>query len=492
MTEERRFAIIIGINDYEVNPLSFCVNDAKSVADILVKKCQFKKEDIHLITSDKTNSTKDISGHFNTSLTAIQKTLKPFTDSIFFFFAGHGKYQFENSGLQFHDSFVEIASIFEKLNQLQPKYQCYVVDACESGGKVLTRTQKNDNIIGQYISKSTGTLFMYASTESETAKEFSDIKHGLFTYYFLTAINNEEIYDSEGILTPNRIQDFIARETLKESDFKQTPVIENRTIGYYPFAFLNPEKVEMMVVQEKNKIDKKESNKSKRTVIKEQYFPIIPPEIRESIFAELQEQFDKTFEIFTQREEFKNYDLSKGNDFNIYDYEITDKLTDSIVNKSVLEKIISLDATFASERETIKPNPFLSSFSMIDAMFQKNKPEYQINNYINWNENRVLGKTLFLKSEKITQVSCGISILIYQALYGLGLSISTFYLDFNGYTNNNLKGPFTKIRAYKINSNTTENIIERIKLELESFPSELKKWNDQRQSAIDDFDKKSE
>lgn len=492
MIEERRFAIIIGINDYEVNPLSFCVNDAKSVAEILENKCRFNKEDIHLITSDKANSIKDISGHFNSSLKTIQKSLKPISDSIFFFFAGHGKYQFENSGLQFHDSFVEIASIFEKLNQLQPKYQCYVVDACESGGKVLTRNQKNNDIIGQYISKSTGTLFMYASTESETAKEFSDIKHGLFTYYFLLAINNIEIYDSEGVLTPNRIQDFIARETQKESDFKQTPVIENRTIGYYPFAFQHPEKTMTPSHPEKKLVDKKKSNKNKRTDIKEQYFPVIPPEIRDSVFTELQEEFDNTFEFFIESKEFKDYEFSKGTDFSIYDYEITDKLTDSIVNKSVSEKVVSLDSTFTSERELIKPNPFLSSFSMIDAMFQKNKPEYQINNYINWNENRVLGKTLFLKSKNITQVSCGISILVYQALYGLGLSISTFYLDFNGYTNNNLKGPFTRIRAYKINSKTTENILERIKSELENFPADLKKWNDQRQSAINDFDKKSE
>jgi len=213
MTDEKRYAIIIGINDYEISPLNFCVNDAKAVAGILEEKCRFKKENIHLITSDETNSIKDITGHFNNALSTIQKRINRLEDSIFFFFAGHGKYEHENSGLQFQDSFIEISQIFKKLNQLQPKYQCYVVDACESGGKVLTRSQEKENLIDKYIAKSTGTLFMYASTENETAKEFSDIKHGLFTYYFLTAINNSEIYDVEGILTPNRIQDFIARET---------------------------------------------------------------------------------------------------------------------------------------------------------------------------------------------------------------------------------------------------------------------------------------
>ncbi|WP_299212248.1 caspase family protein [uncultured Aquimarina sp.] len=490
MVEERRFAIIIGINDYEVSPLNFCVNDAKAVAKILEEKCCFKNEDIHLITSDEKKSTKDISGHFNNILTAIQKNLKPLKDSIFFFFAGHGKYQFENSGLQFHDSFIEISQIFEKLNELQPKYQCYVVDACESGGKVLTRNQNNENLINQYISKSTGTLFMYASTESETAKEFSDIKHGLFTYYFLSAINNKGIYDNEGVLTPNRIQDFIARETQKESDFKQTPVIENRTIGYYPFAFQNPSEI-ITPIKKKEVNDKKESRKNKPTTILEQYFPVIPFEIRELIFTELKDEVNIIFEKFLKQEKFSNYEQSNGSNFDIYDYEISDKLKDSVVNKSVSEKVISLDSTFSSERELIKPNPFLTAFSMLDAMLQKNKQEYQINNYINWNENRILSKTLFLKSKQITNVSCGISIIVYQALYGLGLATLSFYLDFNGYTNNNLRGPFTKIRAYKINNKTKDNIIGRIKNELENFLVDLKKWNDQRQSAIDDFDKKS-
>lgn len=491
MIEERRFAIIIGINDYENSPLNFCVNDAKAVAQILESKCRFKKEDIYLITSDKKKSIKDISGHFNNALSTIQYKLKPLEDSVFFFFAGHGRYFYENSGLQFQDSFVEISFIFDLINNLQPKYQCYVIDACESGGKVLTRNLKNDNLINKYLSKSTGILFMYASTENETAKEFSDINHGLFTYYFLSAINNSEIYDKEGVLTPNRIQDFIARETQKESDFKQTPVIENRTVGYYPFAFQNEYKVKRTSIKGKKVSKQKTTKKSKNTSISQQYFPEIPHEIRELIFTELKGPFDLIFENFIEKEKFSNYELAKGSDFIIYENEVSNKLTDSVVNKSISEKIISLNSTFSSERELIKPIASIATLSMLDAIIQKNKPEYQINNYIHWNENRILAKSLFLKSEKITQVSCGVSIIIYQALYGLGLASTSFYLDYNGYINNVIRGPFTVIKAYKINTKTTVSVLNGIKFELESFTSDLKTWNEQRQKAIDDFDQKS-
>ena len=489
MKIDRRFAIIIGINDYEIKPLDFCVNDADSVADILEQKCSFGKNDIFKITSDKDNPTKDISGHLESALIEIEKHLIPNEDSIFFFFAGHGEYHFEKSGLQFHDSLTEIGHIFEKINALQPKYQCYVIDACESGGKVLTRgTNKEIDLISNYIDKSTGILFMYAATENETAKEYEKIKHGLFTHYFLDAINSKGNYDEDGILTPNRIQDYIAKETSKESKFKQTPVIENRTIGYYPFAFDKPvDKKE----KTREKISKTEKTDDPKLGIQKEYFPEIPSEIRDQTFdlikPELEELITKHLEEF----DYGKYELSNGNNFGIFESNIEDRLTEEIVKKSVSEKVISLNNAFSSERELIKPNPILGSMGMINALLNQNKPEYRYYNHINWNENVVLGKSINLKSSDINIVSSGISVVIYQALYGIGVAFSSFYLDYNGYSNNTLKGPFIEIKAYKIHEKTVSNIIEDIRSQLTYFNSMTATWNENRKSAIDDFDRKA-
>lgn len=489
--QERRFAIVIGINDYDINPLQFCVNDALAVANILEMKCRFHKNDIYLITSDKEDPKKDISGHFDSALKQIEKDLRPSLDSIFFFFAGHGSHQFENSGLLFQDSFIRIADVFERLNGLAPKYQCYVVDACESGGKVLTRNQRQDSLIDRYISNTTGVLFMYATTENETAKEYSDIRHGLFTYYFLRAIDHDGNYDDEGVLTPNRIQDFIAKETLKESEFKQTPVIENRTVGYYPFAFQDLEDLTSNSKEQKaetNEITKRDKGK---TEIEQLHFPEVPPEIRALVFTELRDELDIEFDQFLEKAPFENYEVFTGTDFSIYEDEVDDKLTDSIVSKSISEKVISMGSTFSAEREKIVSD-LVPKISMLDFFFKKKGPEYRIRNVIRWNANRVLGITLFLESKSIGQVSCGISILIYQALYGLGLVASRFYLDYSGYTNEVFKGPFTRISAFKIHQQTTEKIVERVRLELKNFPSDVAQWNEKRQRDIEDFDNKSE
>ena len=52
------WALIIGINDYQnVDPLSYAVDDAVAINNILTEKYGFKKEHIRLITNEE--ATKD-------------------------------------------------------------------------------------------------------------------------------------------------------------------------------------------------------------------------------------------------------------------------------------------------------------------------------------------------------------------------------------------------------------------------------------------------
>lgn len=494
MNIERRFAIVIGINDYDEKPLDCCVNDAKAIAGILESRCKFKSNDIHLITSETSKPIKDITGHFDQAIKAIQSEITLQTDSIFFFFAGHGKYQFDNSGLKFQDSYMQIADIFKTINEMQPKYQCYVIDACESGGKVLTRGEESENdFVKKFIAQSTGTLFMYAASENETAKEYSALGHGLFTNYFLEAINNDRLYD-EGILTPNRIQDHIAKRTLKESNFRQTPVIENRTIGYYPFAFNSDYSEASTLVPDAvtpNTSESRNSEPKKDDTITKQYFPEVPREIRVKMFDSIKPRFEDAILQWLSSFNSEGYEITESDDFGIFPSEAEDKLKDSIVNKSVSEKVVSIEGIFSSEREIVKPDPILALGSIVEAMLRKNEPEYRYFNYINWSSNSLLCKSVFFRSDDIRKVSFGFSFMVYQAVYGIGLAELSFYLDYNGFINDKLKGPFTSIKPYKVNAHTVDNIGERILQGLKFLEGQSIDWNKKRVKSIDDFDAKS-
>lgn len=485
---ERRFAIVIGINDYSSSPLNYCVNDAKVITENLIKSCNFEQKDIYLITSSSEISIKDITGRFESALQKISENLISEKDSILFYFAGHGEYYNSNSGIYFQDSFTEIKFIFEKINNLNPKYQCYIIDACESGGKVLTRkneSKDNISIIDKYISNSTGVLFMYASTQNEFANEISNLEHGLFTHYFIKSIQNIELYDEDGILTPNRIQDYIVRQTLKESQFSQTPVIENRTIGYYPFAFLN--KIEENPINKNPHSDITSNNQE--IIIDKEYFPVIPSEIRNQLFDYLSIKINDSFEKHLNKFIDLDYETIIGENFSIFNSDIEEKLTDSIVSKSVKKKVFSIENLFDSEREIIKPNPFTAGF--LNSFLNKNDTEYRYTNYIRWHNPNLISKSLSLKSKTIKKVDVGFAFIIYQSLYGIGVATSSFYLDYNGYTNEIIKGPFTEIYPYKYNANTINLIISCLESEFNLLVTNIESWNYNRVKTINEFDERT-
>jgi hypothetical protein len=484
---DRRFAIVIGINDYDIEPLDFCVNDANSIAEILKNKCRFQEKDIYKITSDNSNPIKDITGRFENALNSIGKELITAKDSFFFFFAGHGKYQFDNSGLKFHDSYMEIATVFEKINDLRPKYQCYVIDACESGGKVLTRgDNSDDNLISKFLSKSKGILFMFASTEEEKARELSDIKHGLFSYHFIKAINEPENYDNDGILTPNRIHDYISKVTIKESDFKQTPVIENRTIGYYPFAF----KENQVLKKEIKGIDEKEKTIEGK-IIDKQYFPIIPEEIRVSVFNEIKPMIEEIFSSWIAKLELNNYEISTGYDLSLFDTNVQDKLLDKIVNESRNEKVEAVNLLFSTEREEANQNLLFGGLGIIDTLLNRNRPKYHYYNRINWGDERIISLSANFKSNNIYHSTCGIVIVLYQSIYGIGLANASFYLDYTGYSDTQINGPFVRISAFMYHEKTIGNILKDVNSDLEHFKGKIDDWSKKRKQSILDFESKA-
>lgn len=484
---DRRFAIVIGIDDYEQNPLDFCVNDAEAISKILEEKCAFGKEDIYIVSSQKTNPVKDISGHLNSSLEKIRCLLKPKKDSIFFFFAGHGKFQFNKSTLKFHDSYIEIAHIFEMVNILEPKYQCYVIDACESGGKVLLRGEKNnDALINEYISNSSGVLFMFASTEHEKAKELAKHEHGLFTHHFLNAINATDNYDQDGILTPNRIQDYIARETSKDSEFMQTPVVENRTQGYYPFAFLEGSKT--ILEEDSLKLERTSADMKSKTM-DGTYFPNIPVEIRDQVFEDLQPKLDEYFKSVQGTFSDQDYKITLDSQID-FGSQITDPLTNSIVEEARKVKVNAVSGLFTTERHEVQQGSLFGG-SMISAMINRNKAKYEYNNSISWYDDRLIFRSLDLKSNDVYKVSCGYVAIVFQSIYGIGLAESTFQFEFTGYNESGIKALSTNISAFKISNQTNQKIVNQLNAGVSSFKKRVENWNLWRKEEIEEFDKKS-
>jgi len=174
-----KYAIVIGINDYpgSSSDLQYCVNDANSVVEALENLYGYKPGNIAYITNSRATHS-NITNAVNT----IKENAKS-GDEVFFFYSGHGAKGNADDGdsEKVDESIVcwtengdfyyfwdgELKKLFENFptNRI-----IFVFDSCLSGG--MTDLAAPGRVINM------------ACSESGVSYEFSDIKHGQFTYYF--------------------------------------------------------------------------------------------------------------------------------------------------------------------------------------------------------------------------------------------------------------------------------------------------------------------
>lgn len=463
---ENRYAIIIGINDYDTKPLKFCVNDAEEIKDALINKCKFNEENVFIITSGEKATEKDITGKYCEALRAIRNNFISDKDSILFYFAGHGSCVNSKSVLWFQNSTYPIEEIFSDFSMLSPKIQTYVIDACESGSKVLTRN--NDDKLEDYIKSSQGAMFLYACRTNEYASEIPELKHGRLTYNILQAINSNDLYDSDGYLTFNRIVDFVQKETVNQSDFSQTPVIENNVSGFYPFAFNNIEPENKSVVIEKS--DKLDRNFSELR------------ELRKKIQEKCKEKCKKELDDI----KFTEYRNITINDLEEFDDIDTHKLKKAIVNYVDEEEIYSLKNIIYSKEKNNNSNPLFSNVMQTLALLQNqtgDKREYIINDAT---DNLEYEFSLY-KSTDINTVSFSIGYMIYQAKWGVVILKIAFLLEWDGEKDSDIEDITIDYVATSLEEKSL-TVLENNKIELNEFINDLVvKWNEKRKKELNKY-----
>lgn len=463
---ENRYAIIIGINDYDTKPLRFCVNDAEEIKDALINKCKFNEENVFIITSGEESSEKDITGKYREALREIRNNFNSNKDSILFYFAGHGSCVNSKSVLWFQNSTYPIEEIFSDFSILNPKIQTYVIDACESGSKVLTRN--NDDKLEDYIKSSQGAMFLYACRTNEYASEIPELEHGRLTYNILQAINSNDLYDSDGYLTFNRIVDFVQKETVNQSDFSQTPVIENNVSGFYPFAFNNSEAEDKPIVIEKN--DKLDRNFSELR------------ELRKKIQEKCKEKCKKELDDI----KFTEYRNITINDLEEFDDIDTHELKKAIVNYVNEEEIYSLKNIIYSKEKNNNSNPLFSNVMQTLALLQNqtgDKKEYIINDAT---DNLEYEFSLY-KSTDINTVSFSIGYMIYQAKWGVVILKIAFLLEWDGEKDSDIEDITIDYVATSLEEKSL-TVLENNKIELNEFINDLVvKWNEKRKKELNKY-----
>ena len=468
--KEIRYAIVIGINDYMRNPLDFCVKDAIGIRDALVNDCMFEEKNIFVISSSEDSSEKDITGKYLEALRKIKTTFVSEQDSLLFYFAGHGSCKDEKSVIWLQESPYPIEDIFSNISSLNPKIQMYIIDSCESGSKVLTRNRNTDTELQKYLQSAKGIMFLYACQNTESAKEITELEHGLLTYEVLEAIKDKSIYDDKGYLTFNRIVDFVQREISTESKFTQIPVIENSITGFYPFAI---DKKKVLIKDKKPEI--MEIALRENTVIK-------------SVRARLQDKCVKKLKESLDKFNFDEYNEESISDFEELTYCGVSDLKEKIVRYVEENKLTPLADLIYKDVVTQKYNNIFGNvIKSINIM--NNIPEETVLNVINFYKDSINCTIKLYLSDNITQVSFGIGYIFYQAKWGVVILMIAFQIDWDGESDNDIKSVIINDIALSLEEKSLDQV-DTLNIDFNKYIKDLlNTWNEQREKELDRYRK---
>lgn len=211
--------VVVGINAYKnkINPLTYALPDATAFKAELEKDAKSIVNNVksYLITDDAASKAGIVAAFDN-----IKKSAKP-EDVFVFYYAGHGYIHPANN--EFYLVSSDVADGGESLlkngvsaKELQnfavdipAQKQVFIMDACQSAGafeQMLKHDGEQQKALA-VVSRSTGTHWMAASGNTETAKEFEALGHGVFTYSLLEALKGKAA--SNKMITVNGLKNYL-------------------------------------------------------------------------------------------------------------------------------------------------------------------------------------------------------------------------------------------------------------------------------------------
>ncbi len=223
-----KFAIIIGNEDYNTKKstmseepnVDFARYDAEVFKEYAQKYMGVPEKQVYLL--------KDATGYeMNRQIDRITNICKedPGKYEIIFFYAGHGQHDAGSKqtylmpvdiSLQTPTYGIKLDDLYTKLGTCGAKKTMVFMDACYSGrGRGIVLNVKEAPVKGNMV-------VFTATSSSQRSMPYKEKKHGMFTYYLLKTIK-----DNNGRLTINDLYEQtrseVSRESILINDSKQSP-----------------------------------------------------------------------------------------------------------------------------------------------------------------------------------------------------------------------------------------------------------------------------
>jgi WD40 repeat protein len=200
--------LAVGINKYknEAYNLNYAQPDAFSFVEKINERSKTIFKSINRVEIYDEEATKE---NITTGFKAMIARAKP-EDVFMFYYAGHGTLDEENNEeyylvptditklygdpAQLHARGISATDIRGFLTQIKSQKQIVLMDACHSGGalkSLSTRGVAADEKAMVQLARSSGVVMIASSGTKQLATEFEALKHGVFTYALLEALDGK-------------------------------------------------------------------------------------------------------------------------------------------------------------------------------------------------------------------------------------------------------------------------------------------------------------
>jgi uncharacterized caspase-like protein len=152
----------------------------------------------------------------------LANTIKENISDVFVFYAGHGAPGLkDNKGyfvpVECNPNYVENSGysldvFYQNLGQLKAKSLTIVLDACFSGANVFDKISPLTIKVIDPVLTMKNAVVIASSTGTEVSTWYDEKQHGMFTYFFLKAIQDKEHSDKnhDGTLTYQELYEYVS------------------------------------------------------------------------------------------------------------------------------------------------------------------------------------------------------------------------------------------------------------------------------------------
>ena len=232
------YAIIIGIENYrqKLPKADFATQDARLVADYLIKTMGYPEENVITLLNDRALKS-DFEKYFEKWLGNNVET----GSTVFIYYSGHGAPDPQTGGAYLvpydgDPSFIaetgySLKRMYDALGKLPAREIVVALDSCFSGagGRSVLAKGARPLVMNlqSSIALSRNMTVLSASSGEQISSTYDEKGHGLFTYFLLKGLKNEDVVKPDGSIRMDDLFGYIKpqvqRIARKQYNNEQTP-----------------------------------------------------------------------------------------------------------------------------------------------------------------------------------------------------------------------------------------------------------------------------